>query len=88
MTGHVRLLETEQSQSSRLAISNRAPLVDPLNILQANILVKHARTGALLHARTHLQANILVKHARARARASLGVLRDDMLVKNAHARAP
>lgn len=45
VTGHVRLLETEHSQSSRLAISNRAPLVDPLNVLQANILLRIREHG-------------------------------------------
>ena len=44
VTGHAALLQTEESTSSRIAISNRSPLVDPINLLQANILVSSSYT--------------------------------------------
>mmetsp|Transcript_74804 Transcript_74804/g.200524 ORF Transcript_74804/g.200524 Transcript_74804/m.200524 type:complete len:314 (-) Transcript_74804:514-1455(-) len=63
VTGHVCLLEEAHSQSSRVAILNRTPLVDPLNVLQAAIMVPPppcARAPASEPLRTHV-AHIAVR---------------------------
>lgn len=40
ITERDELLGDEESNNSRLAISNRVPLVDPINVLQANVMMR------------------------------------------------